>query len=180
MCVPEDLTKPPLPGSPAAKASKKLGTAQAWTATAMRNMGTAQAGQLLTKWFGSNSLETTNKVKSVISSVINVLSGPPYFRTNQEECDKPGSDGGLALAWVTPGEKNNQGRYVINICEKAVNYGCDICVVGTIVHEAAHHPTASTGDVAYDLTEIEQLQTSEAFTNAENFAYFFRDLNGGM
>jgi len=169
----------PFVGTPAQKAATMLPVAQAWVSTAALKMNSGQAGDVVTRYFGSNDAATRLKVKSGINSIRNAIAAPgPYFRTNVAECDKSG-----ALAWVMPGEKNAAGQFVINICDKAVNYGCDVCVVGTIVHEASHHPTVSTTDYCYPLVDCKNLAISNpahALKNAENFGYFLRDINGKL
>jgi hypothetical protein len=165
---------PPLPGSPAATALEFLPTAQAWVAAASRQLGLHQAGDLMTTYFGTNDEGARVTVKSVVDGLTNVLANP-YFRTNVEECNE-----NEALAYVLLGQKNAQGQYVINICEKAVNYGCNVCIVGTIVHEATHH--LGTKDFAYtgETLALAKSDPAKAQNNAENIQEFIRAVNGGF
>lgn len=131
------------------------------------------------KWFGSNDAATKQRVREGLSAISAVLNDPePFFRNDVAKCNEVG-----ALAWVLPGEKNDKGQFIIDICEKAVNYGCDICIVGTIVHEAAHHPALRAKDNTYDKNmclDFAQNDREKAITNAENWGYFLRDLNGQL
>merc|ERR1719464_473496 len=154
-----------------------LPKAQAWVAAAIVKMGTSGADDLVKAYFGKNDAATRLRVKTVIGSIRDVIADP-YFRSNLADCNQY-----QALAWVTPGQKTGAGQFVINICEKAVNYGCDVCIVGTIVHEASHHPIARTTDVCYPLDEVKALakkNPADALTNAESFQYFIRDINGQL
>lgn len=100
------------------------------------------------------------------------------MRTNIKECMN--MVGGQPNAYVTPGQKNKKGQYVINICPRAIKVppGCKLCIIGTVVHEATHHPAAALGDYTY--TTPKKLTHAEALNNAENLQYFIRDVSGNL
>lgn len=152
------------------KSMQNLAKAQAWASNALRKVGANQLQNLLKLWFKSAAPDVRAQVKKTAASSIAVLENAE-IRTNRHECNKQRG----VLAYVHPGQKVN-GKYVIYMCDSSLDLS-EMEFVGTLYHEASHHPTARRDDVRYGRRECKNLGTRSALNNADSHEYFVEDVN---
>lgn len=138
-------------------------------------------GNLLRKWFGSAKTEMKNDVISGLQFVSNTVKTAYYV--NWE--NYAGYYG-----WVYPGEKMN-GNLVIHFGKVYFTSGM-ADRVGTITHEAMHHPPLRRRDRRHRRRDgpkqycdvpgclgLAKSDPAEAQLNDDNWSFFIDDLVGG-
>ncbi|CAE7753500.1 unnamed protein product [Symbiodinium sp. KB8] len=164
--------------------------AQAYTAKALRSMGSRQVPHLVTKWFGANDDFTRSEVSGILNGVHRLLSNVNYVFPG-EDCTPS------TYAYVYPSppwNKNMRGRYVFHLCDLYMNT-IEGDKIETLTHEASHHETMYTDDVcakgkeedgsckdgkvAYGRWTCEKLAREypeEAVKNADSYCFFINDV----
>ncbi|CAE7248604.1 unnamed protein product, partial [Symbiodinium necroappetens] len=164
--------------------------AQAYTAKALRAMGSRQVPHLVTKWFGANDDFTRSEVLGILNGVHRLLSNVDYVFPG-EDCTPS------TYAYVYPSppwNKNMRGRYVFHLCDLYMNT-IEGDKIETLTHEASHHETMYTDDVcakgkeedgsckdgkvAYGRWTCEKLAREypeEAVKNADSYCFFINDV----
>jgi len=133
---------------------------------------------LQTLWFGigADSSSFKEQALSYLSNIARILNNVYYV--NWE--NYPGYWG-----WVYQGEKY-QGKYVIHFGEAYFKDRNDANRIGTMTHEAVHHPPMYTTDHMYcydskcdDLKGLARDSKSKARENADNWSFFIDGVVGG-
>jgi len=138
-------------------------------------------GNLLKKWFGSSKTEMKNDVISGLQFVSNTVKTAYYVNWK----DYAGYYG-----WVYPGEKMN-GNLVIHFGKAYFTSGT-ADRIGTITHEAMHHPPLRRRDRQHRRRNgpkqycdvpgclgLAKSDPAEAQLNDDNWSFFIDDLVGG-
>jgi len=138
-------------------------------------------GNLLQKWFGSSKSEMKNQVITGLQFVSKTVKNAYYV--NWE--NYAGYYG-----WVYPGEKMN-GNLVIHFGKAYFDSGT-ADRIGTITHEAMHHPPLRRRDRAHrrragpkqycdvpGCLGLAKSDPAEAQLNDDNWSFFIDDLVGG-
>ncbi|OLQ09224.1 hypothetical protein AK812_SmicGene7193 [Symbiodinium microadriaticum] len=169
--------------------------AQAYTAKALRSMGSRQVPHLVTKWFGANDDFTRSEVSGILNGVHRLLSNVNYVFPG-EDCTPS------TYAYVYPSppwNKNMRGRYVFHLCDLYMNtiegdkietlthevspkrnyngdyrYTDDVCAKGK-----EEDGSCKDGKVAYGRWTCEKLAREypeEAVKNADSYCFFINDV----